>query len=432
MSTPEASTPSLGSIYREHGPRVLAWLVRRVGGDVERAEDALHSALEQAIRHWGDGGMPASPAGWLATTAWRRAIDGIRRDSRQVPLEEETLPDRGQPSPAGDGMDSGTIPDERLALIFMLCHPALDPAARVPLILQHIMGFTAIEIGRAFLRAPTTVGQQLVRAKRKIRAAGIPLRVPGTEEIAARLPPVLEAIYLVFSEGYSATRGEEAVRDSLCTEAIDLAWLLEHLLDRDGLTEALPEARGLLALMLLHDARRPARTDSAGVVVTLEDQDRSLWDRKTIAAASSLLDRAVEARRPGPYQVEAVIASLHANAPSFSSTDWPQVLLLYNRLLGFKPSPVVMLNRAVALARVRGAEEALASLEVVRRDPALARFGPLPLVLGDLYEQCGEVQLAAEHYRRAAELLGNAAERRSVEWRLDRLGCAGDGEPSVR
>ncbi len=427
MSSDRAQASSLAGIYREHGPRVLAWLVRRLGGDVERAEDALHSAIEQAIRQWAEAGMPASPAGWLATAAWRRAIDGIRKDSKQVPLDEELLPD-----PAHDSADSGIpgpggIPDDRLGLIFMLCHPALDPAVRVPLILQHIMGFTAIEIGRAFLRAPPTVGQQLVRAKRKIRAAGIPLRVPDAAELTDRLPPVLEAIYLVFSEGYSATRGEEATRDSLCEQAIDLAWLVEHLLDRERLTDGLPEARGLLALMLLHNARRPARTDAAGAVVTLEEQDRSLWDTKAIAAATALLDRAVAARRPGPYQVEAAIAALHANAASYAETDWELVLLLYNRLLGFKPSPVVVLNRAVALARVRGPEAALASLEVVRRDPALARFGPLPLVLGDLYEQCGQQALAAEHYRRAAELLGNAAERRSVEARLQRLAAAGPG-----
>ena len=392
----------LERIFREEYGRVVAVLIRDLR-DVELAEDALGDALAAALVAWPRQGVPDKPGAWLTTTARRKAIDRIRRERR---LEELLTHLENDEPPEDEG-----IPDERLRLVFTCCHPALAAEAQVTLTLKLVGGLTTQEIARAFLLSEATVAQRLVRAKRKVRAAGIPFRVPADHDLPDRLRTVLAVIYLVFNEGYSATGGDVLTRPDLMAEAIRLGGILAALMPDE------PEVLGLEALMMLHAARSEARTSAGGELVLLEDQDRSLWDRDQIRRAIGLLDRAMAYRRPGPYQVQAAIAALHAEAERPEDTDWPQIAALYGGLAAYQPTPVVELNRAVAVAMADGPGAGLALLDRLPLDG----YHLFHAARADLLRRLGRRAEARAAYGRARELATNERERAFLATRLETL-----------
>jgi RNA polymerase sigma-70 factor, ECF subfamily len=403
--------------FRDERAIVLATLIRQAG-DFQLAEDAVQDAFEAAVTAWRRDGVPANTGAWITTAARRRAIDRLRRDrsvrDRAERLAELTrLDTQHEEEPSMD--DESAIVDDRLRLIFTCCHPALSQPARVALTLRTLGGLSTGEIARAFLLAEPTMGKRIVRAKRKIADANIPYRVPADEELPDRLRGVLRVVYLIFNEGYAATEGDRLVRGELCDEAIRLGELLCRLMPDDA------EVWGLSSLMLLHDARRAARVDPSGRWVALDAQDRSLWDQDRIGDGLARLERAMRLRRPGEYQLQAAITALQIQAPDPDATDWAQIAELYGALARLNPSPVVELNRAVAVGLAGGPAAGLALLEPLLGDPALARYQPLHAAQAELLSRAGDATAAARAYERAIALSANAVERAELERRLGAL-----------
>jgi RNA polymerase sigma-70 factor, ECF subfamily len=398
-------------VFREERVAVLATLIRQAG-DFQLAEDALQDAFEAALAAWPRDGIPRNPAAWISVTARRRAIDRLRRNravaDRAARLAELIRLDQQEHPATGE---ASVIVDDRLRLIFTCCHPALDPSAQVALTLRTLGGLTTAEIARAFLVAEPTMGKRITRAKSKIANAHIRYQVPAGDELPARLRGVLRVVYLIFNEGYSASAGDQLTRGELCGEAIRLGRLLVELMPDEA------EAWGLLALMLLHDARRAARTDS-GRYVALADQDRSLWDHAQIAGGLRALEKAVRFRRPGQYQLQAAITALHIQAADPDATDWAQIADLYGALGQLSPSAVVAVNHAAAVGFAEGPRAGLDLLGPLLAEPALRRYQPLHATHADLLSRAGDQAAAADAYRRAISLTQNAVERAELERRL--------------
>ena len=404
---------AVSEAFRSDWGRVVGYLIR-VTGNWDLAEECAQDAFERALERWPRDGIPSSPGAWLKTTARNRALDRLRRAKvGEAKLKETVMTARG----ADDrGEDDSGIEDDRLRLMFTCCHPALPVEAQVALTLRTLAGLTTPEIARAFLVAHETMAKRLTRAKHKITEARIPYRVPAAHRLQERLRAVLAVIYALFNEGYGASAGDELIRKELCAEAIRLGRLLAELMPDE------PEALGLLSLMLLQDSRRDARVDGAGQLVTLEEQDRALWDTTSIERACKVLDRAVRLRRPGPYQLQAAVAAAHARAPSAAATDWREIVVLYDRLSQIAPTPVVLLNRAVAVAMADGPEAGLALVNELEDAAALRDYHLLPATRADLLRRLGRDRDAQAAYRRALELAPTDAEQRFLRKRLAQLG----------
>ena len=413
-AAPDQIARIVDDLYRAESRRVFATLIRLLR-DFDLAEDALHDAFRAAMEQWARDGVPANPRAWLVSTGRFKAIDGMRRRAR---FDASLATLAAELDEAGDefdtALDDESVDDDRLRLVFTCCHPALPAEARVALTLREVCGLTTEEIARAFLTSPATLAQRIVRAKAKIRDAGIPYQVPAPAELPERLDTVLRVIYLVFTEGYAASAGEAVTRPDLSGEAIRLARLLAELLPE-------PEVIGLLALMLLHESRRAARTSAEGDLVLLEDQDRSLWNREQIAEGTALVERALASRRFGPYTLQAAIAAVHAEAVTPEATDWAQIVALYDALARIDPSPVVALNRAVAVAMRDGPEAGLALIDALLEGGELRDYHLAHAARAELCRRLGRTAEARLAYERALALTRQEPERRFLERRLAAL-----------
>jgi RNA polymerase sigma-70 factor, ECF subfamily len=400
-------------LYRSDSRRVLATLIRLLGS-FDVAEEAMHDAFAAALDSWTSDGIPENPRAWLISTGRFKAIDGLRRRARfDAALAAAALQIEGHVTPGPD-FEKEALEDDRLRLIFTCCHPLLTPDAQIALTLREVCGLETEQIARAFLIPAPTLAQRIVRAKGKIHDAHIPYQVPSPSELPERIDAVLHVIYLVFNEGYSASSGEAVLRHDLCAEAIRLARLLTELLPE-------PEAIGLLALMLLHDSRRPARTSPTGELILLEEQDRSLWNREQIREGISFVEKSLASRRFGPYTLQAAIAAVHADAPTATATDWRQIAGLYDVLMRVEGSPVVELNRAVAIAMCEGPESGLAIVDAILARGDLADYHLAHSARADLCRRLGRVEEATRSYKRALALTTQAPERRFIERRLGQL-----------
>ncbi len=412
--TDEQVRQMVGAVYRCESRRVFATLIRLLGG-FDLAEEVLHEAFAAALEQWSRDGVPANPRAWLVSAGRFKAVDAVRRrvrfDSSLAVLARRL--DQGTTALGGE--DEAEVEDDRLRLIFTCCHPALSPSTQVALTLKEVCGLKTEEIASAFLSAPSTIAQRIVRGKAKIRDACIPYRVPSLADLPERLDPVLSVIYLVFTEGYTASSGETLTRPDLSDEAIRLGRLLVELLPD-------PEVMGLLALMLLQESRRAARSSPEGDLVLLEDQDRSLWDRRQIAEGEALVERALASRRFGVYTIQATVAAVHAEAPTAAATDWAQIVALYDVLARALPSPVVELNRAVAVAMRDGPSAGLERIDAILARGDLADHHLAHAARADLCRRLGRTAEAAESYRRALALARQEPERRFLDRRLRELG----------
>ena len=404
---------AISALYVAESRRVLATLIRLLG-DFDAAEEALHDAFRAAVEQWPRDGLPANPRSWLVSAGRFKAIDGLRRRKRFSALEDVGEAADVAVLDTAAWADEESVEDDRLRLIFTCCHPALQPDAQVALTLREVCGLTTEEIARAFLTPTPTLAQRIVRAKSKIRDARIPYQVPSPAELPDRLDAVLRVIYLVFNEGYAASSGASLTRHDLSSEAIRLGRLLVEMLPE-------PEAIGLLALMLLHESRRAARTSPSGELILLDEQDRSLWDRRQIAEGTALVERALSSGRPGPYALQAAIAAVHAGAATAADTDWAEIVGLYDVLLSRDGSPVIALNRAVAVAMRDGPEAGLAIVDEILGAGALGEYRLAHAARADLCRRLGRRAEARESYERALALTRQETERRFIERRLAEL-----------
>jgi RNA polymerase sigma-70 factor (ECF subfamily) len=416
---PEQVSRTIETLYRSESGRVLATLVRLLG-DLDLAEEAMHEAFATALESWPQAGIPDKPRPWLISTARFKAIDAMRRRARFDGVERDLIAHiEGRVSETEAPLDDEEIEDDRLRLIFTCCHPALPPEGRIALTLREICGLTTEEIARAFLVTPATLAQRIVRAKALIRDKAIPYQMPASQELPERLDAVLQVIYLVFNEGYSARAGAEVTRAELTGEAIRLGRLLTELQPEPEVPK--PEIMGLLALMLLQESRRAARTSPTGELILLENQDRSLWNKEQIAEGMVLVEKALSSRRFGSYTLQAAIAAVHAEAESTVATDWRQIVALYNQLVRIQPSPVVQLNRAVAIAMLDGPEAGLAHIDAVLEHGELANYYLAHSARAEMYRRLGRTAEARSSYEKALALTQQEPERQFLQERIRQL-----------